>query len=162
MYGRSCSNHSSRSCATTRYGSRSWVHPHAKAHSYRRLKKCITSGKYLRWNSGPAKRALLEFDICLWYDIHGLHVRRTRYPSRDHPLHQQATMSRASKITLGATSLFTLGAVVIVHFQQKMDQAVSIESSISKLLPQSERPESRLLEMRAPVSSSGQRLTVHL
>ncbi|PFH56637.1 hypothetical protein XA68_16205 [Ophiocordyceps unilateralis] len=32
-------------------------------------------------------------------------------------------MSRASKLTLGATSLFALSTVVFVHFQQKAEQA---------------------------------------
>ena len=34
-------------------------------------------------------------------------------------------MSRASKITLGATSLFALSTVLIVHFQQKAERSVS-------------------------------------
>ncbi|RDA95557.1 hypothetical protein CP533_1205 [Ophiocordyceps camponoti-saundersi (nom. inval.)] len=33
-------------------------------------------------------------------------------------------MSRASKLTLGATSLFAAATVVFVHFQQKAEQAV--------------------------------------
>ncbi|RCI12188.1 hypothetical protein L249_0598 [Ophiocordyceps polyrhachis-furcata BCC 54312] len=32
-------------------------------------------------------------------------------------------MSRASKLTLGATSLFAAATVVFVHFQQKAEQA---------------------------------------
>lgn len=35
-------------------------------------------------------------------------------------------MSRASKLTLGATSLFAVGTVVFVHFQQKMEQNVCL------------------------------------
>lgn len=35
-------------------------------------------------------------------------------------------MSRASKITLGATSLFALSTVIIVHFQQKAERSVSL------------------------------------
>lgn len=34
-------------------------------------------------------------------------------------------MSRASKITLAATSLFALSTVGIVHFQQKAERSVS-------------------------------------
>lgn len=33
-------------------------------------------------------------------------------------------MSQASKITLGATSLFAIGTIVFVHFQQKAEQTV--------------------------------------
>ncbi|PHH76664.1 hypothetical protein CDD80_1342 [Ophiocordyceps camponoti-rufipedis] len=32
-------------------------------------------------------------------------------------------MSRASKLTLGATSIFAVATVVFVHFQQKAEQA---------------------------------------
>jgi len=32
-------------------------------------------------------------------------------------------MSRASKLTLGATSLFALSTIVFVHFQQQAEQA---------------------------------------
>jgi hypothetical protein len=38
-------------------------------------------------------------------------------------------MSQASKITLGATSLFAVGTIIFVHFQQKAEQAVRFLSS---------------------------------
>lgn len=43
-------------------------------------------------------------------------------------------MSSASKISLAATSLFTAGVIVFVHFQQKADQAVRLSSSSLLLL----------------------------
>lgn len=35
-------------------------------------------------------------------------------------------MSRASKLTLAATSLLTAGTVVLVHFQQKFEKDVRL------------------------------------
>lgn len=35
-------------------------------------------------------------------------------------------MSRASKLTLGATSLFAAATIVFVHFQQKAERAVRL------------------------------------
>jgi protein PET117 len=37
-------------------------------------------------------------------------------------------MSTASKITLGATTLFAAGVIVFVHYSQKVEQAVMISS----------------------------------
>lgn len=35
-------------------------------------------------------------------------------------------MSRASKLTLAATSLFAVSTIVIVHFQQKFEKEASL------------------------------------
>jgi hypothetical protein len=37
-------------------------------------------------------------------------------------------MSRASKLTLAATSLFAAGTVALVHFQQKFEKDVRLSS----------------------------------
>jgi len=44
-------------------------------------------------------------------------------------------MSRASKLTLMGTSLFALGTVVFVHYQQKAEQAVRDPPDLPQAMP---------------------------
>lgn len=41
-------------------------------------------------------------------------------------LSSPSIMSQASKITLGATSLFAVGTIIFVHFQQKAEKSVRL------------------------------------
>lgn len=46
-----------------------------------------------------------------------------------------STMSRASKLTLGATSLFAVTTIFCVHFQQKAEQAVRRDHGATSYCP---------------------------
>lgn len=61
------------------------------------------------------------------------------------------TMSQASKLTLGATSLFALSTVFFVHFQQRAEKAVSTPPC----LPYLSRPDRCVL--RVPGNARGRR-----
>jgi PET assembly of cytochrome c oxidase, mitochondrial len=49
---------------------------------------------------------------------------RTSHSSNSFELSLYFVMSTASKITLGATTLFAAGVIVFVHYSQKVEQAV--------------------------------------
>ncbi|CAI4215011.1 unnamed protein product [Parascedosporium putredinis] len=53
-------------------------------------------------------------------------------------------MSRASKITLAATSLFALGTVGIVHFQQRFEQTAMHEGVVRDMEQQRLKQERKL------------------
>ncbi|KJZ77405.1 hypothetical protein HIM_03129 [Hirsutella minnesotensis 3608] len=53
-------------------------------------------------------------------------------------------MSRASKLTLGATSLFAVGTIVFVHFQQKAEQAAMHEGVVRDMEQQRVKRERQL------------------
>ncbi|KAM4065912.1 PET assembly of cytochrome c oxidase, mitochondrial domain-containing protein [Hirsutella rhossiliensis] len=53
-------------------------------------------------------------------------------------------MSRASKLTLGATSLFALGTIAFVHFQQNAEQAAMHEGVVRDMEQQRVKRERQL------------------
>ncbi|KAJ6443554.1 hypothetical protein O9K51_04733 [Purpureocillium lavendulum] len=53
-------------------------------------------------------------------------------------------MSRASKLTLGATSLFAAATIVLVHFQQKVEQAAMHEGVVRDMEQQRVKRERQL------------------
>ncbi|EQK98800.1 hypothetical protein G6O67_008688 [Ophiocordyceps sinensis] len=53
-------------------------------------------------------------------------------------------MSRASKLTLGATSLLALGTIFFVHFQQKYEQAAMHEGVVRDMEQQRVKRERQL------------------
>ncbi|UNI15322.1 hypothetical protein JDV02_001865 [Purpureocillium takamizusanense] len=53
-------------------------------------------------------------------------------------------MSRASKLTLGGTSLFAAATIVFVHFQQKAEQAAMHEGVVRDLEQQRVKRERQL------------------
>ncbi|PWI65948.1 hypothetical protein PCL_05676 [Purpureocillium lilacinum] len=54
------------------------------------------------------------------------------------------TMSRASKLTLGATSLFAAATIVFVHFQQKAERAAMHEGVVRDMEQQRVKRERQL------------------
>lgn len=76
----------------------------------------------------PRQKLLFSTIDCQYnrYTSPSLHSS-TSFPPAHHPrLHDSHLRSRASKLTLLATSTFAIGTVVFVHFQQQAEKAVCL------------------------------------